>query len=370
MRVIETRCLLRGIVMSGLLLGAGCSQAPQDVKIVREEILSNVQAEEIARAPDGDFVIAGSEKWEKPWAMRVDAIGRVRWQYVFPVAIQGRLARGFSGVAVLPDGSSILCAMATRNQPRRIGWIVHLSASGTELSRMTIEPKNLQPGDFFTLDRCLRWGNGVAVLGSVNRYRTNGWLAKLDASGNVQWEKWGPLGAYDAYETSDDELVLAVRFSDATRLQRVGPTGDVLAEGQVSGQAKLVRPLMPADSVRVLSMQSDGPNSLWTLDMNLHPVGNPLMLKNVYIKVAYQLADRSVIVLGTARQGWSDADITAAIFRIYASGSARTLVLQPPHLSGEINDAVPANDPDTFATVRELGPERSALTWVTVSVTE
>lgn len=353
---------------------AACCGAsvPPHVKVIREEIVPSahsVQAEAVARAPDGDYVIAGSENWEKPWAMRVDATGRARWEYVSPVAIQGRGSSGFLGVAVLPDGSSMLCATANLNQPHQVGWLVHLNARGKELSRMTIEPKDYRQGDFITLDRCLRWGDGVALLGSVTRnWHANGWLVKLDASGNIQWQRMGPLGREDAFETRDHELLLLARAGRMDQIQRIGSTGDILSQSEVPDQAQFLRPLASRDPIRVLSMQMEGPSTVLSLNKQLRPLGKPTVVGNVYVKVAYELEDRSAIVFGNIRPG---GQITAAIFRIYANGAVGTLALRPPNQSGWINDAVLTGDANTFVMVRDAGfddagVDRSVLAWVTI----
>lgn len=355
--------------MASLLLGAGCSEAetpPDDVKIVREEQIGTsfaVQPQVITRAPNGDYVVAGAATpHARLWAMRLDPSGRAQWQYASSPVAPVAGTQGFLGAAVLPDNSTVLCSELVLHPPKQVGWVVHLDRNGNELSATSIEPRNVQPSDFIRLKRCLRWGEGVALLGSVIRdNKAIGWLVKLDSAGRFMWEKLGPEGLIDSVETSDHELLLASSNGFVTYLQRVSGEGVVVTQGKVSGEAHFVRPVAEANEVKVMSIDPDGETRLWTLDRDFRPVHHFTVGEHAPVKVAYELSDKSIVVFGGVS---ARGAITAGIERIYLRGAVRDLVVQPPFSWSWFNDAVYTGEGSTFLTVR--AGATSVLAWVHV----
>ena len=153
----------------------------------------------IAPAAGGGFVFAGETTVGKPtgggrqardaWVMRLDAQGDPVWEKKFG----GNKYDILSAIASVPGGGFILAGNTeSKGAGRNDGWVVRLDAQGEMLWERTYGKKDrdafwsitVVPGDRFS-------AGGFAVAGQLGSTRgdSDAWVLRLDKKGGVLWEK-------------------------------------------------------------------------------------------------------------------------------------------------------------------------------------
>lgn len=392
------RVVVLGLVLSSL--GACTSQASGHIRVVRSFFLERghlIQPRALVGTEDGGYVIAG--QFFGPWATRVNNQGQVVWRYVAP---RVRLTAGeiqgdslFTGAVTLPDDSTLLCGYSepteTPNSPLT-GLLTHLSPHGRVLNTETLYPDNDPHYVLNYLDHCIRWGKGVAVVGHTTRYPKHGagtnylWLLKLDAHGNIQWQKLiSNVGDSQILALPDRQLLLAWTPYDKTDLVRLDAQGDVTARGSLPGEGVLVHPLTTGPTLSVVSVLSKPHLRQWTINAALRDVayrrGDSV---GAWIEMAtrraYALPNGALALFGGAAPYWPKFANKIGKYlepvSMLLGGIPFVFLPAPrpngiqwisPHMHRQqlftfkrwgwpwIADAIPAGQPGEFATIRVVG---------------
>jgi hypothetical protein len=361
------------------LIFAGCHWAPSEQMNVERQVLlspeaNKVSAYSISRAPGGDFFVAGSANSVdgEAWAARVNSAGGVRWEFRYrpfdtavdhlepddtPLGRRKRESR-FYNVVALKDDSILLCGIkSVRKRPTP--FLIFLDHDGKFTEERTLQTKE---DGYPTGLRCLKWGDGAAVLGVLARAPKGiGWLVKLDSNGSVLWEKADDLYGYDdAVEMADHSLMLIGGYDRS--IVNVDGTGVVLGHYSIPGSDQhIMHPMSPQSHVRVGVVVSTTTSEFLTFNLDLKGPTRSVRAAAVGIKEGYELADGSLIVFGSTYRSTA----TANIARVYDNSTSTNFPVQPPYESPWIDDAVPGNEPNQFVAVRQVSGN-SVIAWVAV----
>jgi len=374
-RTVATLVLASQLV----LIGTACSQAPGErIRVIREVTLSrhHVSPYAIIRTPDGGYVVTGSTGVPDShgWATRLDSSGKQLWEYFAgpPDDMTPNVNR-IDGAVALSEDRTLLCGVEGAPRENSPARLVLLDAHGAVSEVRDLFPEGDKVKYNVWSAKCLRWGDGIAVLASASGIgKGDGWLLKLDRTGSVVWERFPLLGrARDVLEGQDHSLLVLSSdevSANNSRLDRLDTEGNVLLTRKFRGQACFVRPLSPADStIRITTDEEpDGPSKLWQvedsyLDGSFKDVEKPITLARFEPTTGYELADHSLVIFGGGfGGGW-----VAAVIRIYKNSATDEIPLGPLHQSGWVSDATPTS-PGEFATVRHTLDFRPILAWISI----
>ena len=366
------------------------SDAPRGtLHIEREVVLSaghSVSPNIIVRAPDGGYIVAGgdNESNTEAWAIKVSSEGKTVWEYLDGTpeswADYKSGINQFHGAVVLADGSTLLCGVKEINR-RSFGLLTHIGLNGEVIDQRYLNSRGNEKYRS-SIRRCLRWGDGVVLLGraSIPTVPGAGWLVKLEKSGKVAWETTDDEASNgdDALELPSGDLVLSA-WAPATRLVRLNSKGEVVARHPLSGEATFMRPLFNSSTVRIaISDMDSGAKSFLEFDTDLHEISHSDHSEQLGITRGYELRDHSLVLFGAI----DDRGGTASIGRMELGSALKNYPLLPLHRSGVVKDAVPTNKPHEYALVRvsvtpvpgspqfkarnPIVMHRGLLTWVTL----
>lgn len=142
-------------------------------------------------AEDSGFVLAGYKTVAAPgledvWVFKIDADGHLVWQKTFG----GNSREWANGVAAVPGGF-LVAVNSYVYQVYDVGWFIKVDASGNVLwQRRAAGPggQTFYPQGFTAFP-----GGGTFVWGAYYDYNggmgANAWLARMDDSGNLYWQK-------------------------------------------------------------------------------------------------------------------------------------------------------------------------------------
>jgi hypothetical protein len=172
-------------------------------KVVHEVLLTHqddvINPWAVTKSNDGGFVIAGSAGLSA-WATKIDGAGNVAWNYVRGLQDNFRGLAEFRGAVAMLDGTTYLCGWMPRppGSQAPAAMLTQLDAAGRLISEKFMAAQGISDGGVFA--DCVRWGDGIAVVGQIGRlvrpaaqgvypvseraYR----LLTLDAAGNVRWD--------------------------------------------------------------------------------------------------------------------------------------------------------------------------------------
>lgn len=217
-------------------------------------------ATDIIQVEDGNFVVGGNifvdgfRADSQMRVLKVDPLGDVLWD----ISLGGRQIDGANALAATPDGGVVLTGYFTNAETfAREIWVVKVDADGDVQWE-----KNLGVGtgeDIVALE-----DGGAIVVGTApqkddSRY-FDWWVVRLDAKGALFWQRlYGGL-----YEDSAASIVHARKESvvimgtigpqfdrlepDATRILSIDRNGDQIWETTIAGEDfKVVRDIGPAD---------------------------------------------------------------------------------------------------------------------------
>jgi len=177
---------------------------------------SNDVAQSIQQTSDGGYIVAGITQsfgvvFVAAWVFKLDANGNVQWQKTYG---GGDLDRANS-IQQTSDGGYVVA-----------GWTSSFGAGGYDAWLFKLDANgNVQwqkayggTGDDFANSIQQTSDSGYVVAGWTSSFGAgyaDAWLFKLDANGNVQWQKaYGGTGndyAQSIQQTSDGEYVVAVK---------------------------------------------------------------------------------------------------------------------------------------------------------------
>jgi uncharacterized delta-60 repeat protein len=188
---------LAPLLLAALLASSAIAQ-PGDPKVPRTAVFDKTfcirqinHAASVIALPDGGFAAAGHTNAKgagsrDAWVIRLDAAGGVLWEKTYG----GKLADEASSIAALPDGGFIL-AGSTQSWDFTKGdaWLIRLDANGEVLWEKTYGNKLAA----FTSIAVLAEG-GFMAAGKlhekpVSTWKSVAWVLRLDASGNILWEQ-------------------------------------------------------------------------------------------------------------------------------------------------------------------------------------
>jgi hypothetical protein len=362
-----------GAVVAFLLIascgntGASADSIAMDRDVAIEGLIGH--ATSLAPTPGGGFVVAGYS-----WAVATDANGAVLWRYTDPDAAAIPKSYGqseFHGVVPLSNGNILLCGI-DQTPNGSVGLLTVLNSAGQLVEKRLIQPPG--PGTNYAVrfDRCLRWDDGIAVIGGTVRDGTRfDWLMKLDGNGGKQWDlfDYGLIGI-DAVETVNHNLVMASTdvVTRSTRLVQVNPQGHVVSTMPFAGYPdNMVRSAVPTSTLKVLANIDRADTEVFTLNDKFAQIVSPrpTKLKMTINGCAWVLSDGSVAVFGNLfAQGGVYRSTVARIAAGDRPDEARAFALpNSQSISASVYDAVPISE-KTFVAARDLNGSL-VLSWVT-----
>ena len=144
-----------------------------------------------ARTDDGGFILAGyrtvaSPGLEDVWVFKIDADGHMVWQKTF-----GGDSREWANDILAVPGGFLVAVNSYIYQVYDVGWLIKLDGSGNVLWQRRYAGPDGQT--FYPMGLTSFPGGGTFVWGAIYNYNdgtgANAWLARLDDSGNFYWQK-------------------------------------------------------------------------------------------------------------------------------------------------------------------------------------
>ena len=329
----------------------------------------------IEHVSDGGFVLGGRMDDDRAaWATALDESGVVRWRYLLkpPNPQVGGYYPYFSGAVPTANGGVLLCGTIDLGLPRKPeinGLLVRLDGKGQLLRQQFISPgpseSEFSHVAFF--DRCVPWSNGVALVGRVTRYDTDGqrtqfhWIVEANSDGAVQWQKLIPSKG-DGSEPSQVRSISdgGLIISD-TETIRIDAQGNLRARFGVVGRSRLV---LSADAQSVpelldcLGGQSHGQLIRLTDDLEIAAQQNLpippgyLCGPSQYAMQAYGLTDGSIVLFGFYYENRAHIPGIVKWYSKFSTVSAGRFALGN---APWFNAATPTGKAGEFATVRVTG---------------
>jgi hypothetical protein len=338
-------------------------------------------------AADKGIIIAGSAG-PGAFATKVDTEGKVLWNYTIgfqdPVSYPMPSHPEFGGVVTMPDGSIFLCGHMgrPRGSSAPTALLAHLDPAGHVLSENLLASPSATggPDEGGWLQSCIQWGDGLLAMsvgGRVVRPMTPGHLpeteswfrfVRLDAAGNVQWERHIAVAPVDTPGPGDvvllavgPDVVLSAAGSLNTELLRISASGDVLAQKKLSGRFLFVRPVVPDGVLQLFGNVANVPQSMAiTLDEQLNEIGrvqenHP---QDFLMSVAYRMPDRSLVLFGSGIHNRGPR-FTSRIVHVDGALQKEQYLEPGPNRSpyrdlGSIWAAAPAGSVGEFVVARSL----------------
>jgi hypothetical protein len=185
-----------GYLMSGSTMSFGAGSL--DGWLVKTDASGNMQwnktygtsgAEFLAyviQASDGGYAILGAVMGAiyKPWLLKIDANGNMQWNQTYTASrFQGGLV-----VAQAADGGYAIEGRANSSAGDNDFWLAKMDSSGNMQWNKTYGGT----GDEVGYGLVVTTDGGYSMSGYTNSFGAggyDGWLAKTDANGNMQWNK-------------------------------------------------------------------------------------------------------------------------------------------------------------------------------------
>lgn len=211
-----------GYVLAGYTQSFGAGD--RDFWVVRVDAFGNIvwqraiggpladTAMELVETVDGGFAIAGVTRsygagMVSGWVVKLDANGSLLWNRV----IGGSNSNSFGGLAATSDGGVIAAGATQPAGGSYDGWLVKLSSAGAVTWQRRYSGADT---DMFTRVRQTADGGYIAV-GQTQSFGTGGdlWVVKTDASGAITWQRnyggAGFEGGSDVRQTTDGGYIVA-----------------------------------------------------------------------------------------------------------------------------------------------------------------
>jgi hypothetical protein len=216
---------------------------------------------------------------------------------------------------------------------------------------------------------------------------------KLDATGKLVWESTDPEGSsgHDVLVLPGGDLLLAQQLPDP-RLVRLDRNGKVLARRGLEAAPALIEPLFGSSALSIAQLDAAAASTtFWNYDYDFHELPHLEVSESIGISRGYELPDHSLILFGGMEvheriHGLDMHGGTANVGRVYPDSSMQNFPLRPLYTSAFVADAIPTGKPHEFVliryamvpepgsptykdvsgTVRNTGPFRALLTWITL----
>lgn len=383
-------------VLFGVLLGmtvniflSPSAAAADHIELSRDIFIPSgrtvIMPDALARTKEGGYVLAGRIRgyapyYGVPWAARIDREGHVQWRYIpdGKGGVVGVEDEGYRSVVTLPDDSTLLCgagpvrggASPLRKGPSilMVGVLTHLSKTGKLIGERGFLPTRQLQVPYSGFQKCVRWGNGVAVIGDAEAakksngrvvYKNFYWLVVLNAQGQVQWTKLIPNDIEVPKDVTIDQAVVLTNQDlifevDDHRIVRVGPHGSVNKQ-RISDAVELVHQVVPGTASRLFS---GPPAALRTFGRHLKNMGRMTgSAQTIATNEAYQLPDGSLVLFGDARPKEDNGHHIASIEWLSPDLDRKEIFSFPAsHWWGGVTAAVPTGRPGEFVTARTVVP--------------
>jgi hypothetical protein len=199
-------------------------------------------AASVIALPDGGFAAAGhtnakgAGSWDA-WVIRLDTAGGMLWERTYG----GPLDDSASSIAALPDGGFIVAgSFHSRDRNKGDGWLLRLDAKGEVLWEKTYGGKLTA----FASVAALADGGFIAA-GKLHERRADywksmAWIVRLDANGIILWAQSfhgeQEARASAAVQLSDGSLAVAANVhspnsnENGIHIIRLGAGGKILSE--------------------------------------------------------------------------------------------------------------------------------------------
>ena len=297
----------------------------------------------VIEATDDGFIVAG-DSGDRAWAAKTDMAGKILWTYhVEKPSSSGsspwlQVSPIFSCAAALSDGSFWLIG-STIDRVEKVGLLVHLDRQGKVIeSRTAVPPLGASRGNVNLLIDCVRWGDGVAIVGSTSLPRSavtprSGnsqpvasssvrkaayWVLILGPNGNTTFEEIIPTG----YERSigsqrsgmslqavGSQLIVSAQTGADTEVLRLDPSGTARVQKHYANAfLSLVRPVVPDGKIQLLGtvLEANGSTrskslssvELIALNDDLEELRRQTVPRQMVPKVTYRLPNESLLVFG------------------------------------------------------------------------
>ena len=162
-------------------------------------------ARSIQQTSEGGYVVAGGRE-EHAWLMKLDAKGAIQWQKAY-----GSHGDGVYSVQQTEDGGYVVAGV-TGSERFSAAWVGKLDAQGE------IQWQKAYGGEHgetaYSIQQTMDGGYIIAgVTNSSEKGDQDAWIWKVDAQGEIQWQKgYGGQhgeGAYSIHQAADDGYILA-----------------------------------------------------------------------------------------------------------------------------------------------------------------
>ncbi len=209
-----------GYIVAGETMSFGADDS--DIWVLKLDASGNVTwqrtydivlggASSIQQTADGGYIVAGGGYFSF-LVLKLDASGNVAWQKIF----SNRDFDAASSIQQTADGGYIVVGITAYFIPIDSDiWVLKLDASGNVTWERTYGG-GLAKGSSWAESIQQTSDGGYIVAGRTNSFGAGGtdiWVLKLDASGNITWERtYGGAAIDDAYaikQTSDGGYVVA-----------------------------------------------------------------------------------------------------------------------------------------------------------------
>jgi len=373
------RKIVDAAILSMVVIVMMNSATAQEVTLSREAIIRGnppdvvLQPKAIVRSDDGGFIIAGQiNARQQAWAAKTDGNGNVLWRYEANVKDELPIGDGaeFNGAVVMPDGSTYLCGSMPRPRGERPpALLTHLDKEGRLVfERLVFPQKMAKHGNVSFLD-CIRWGDGLVLLGRVRQYPEPGkdesfyWLLALDAQGGMKWESLIPT-TFDTIDeagsllATEDSLMFSGNRFPKTELFRVSRAGELETRKIVGGQFRFVHPTSNDGIVQIFGHTSKGTAALITINDRFEEVRNieGTHPENFISFLAYRLPNQSLVLFGSEIKagGAQFASRVVSVDAELRTEHVLNLSGGPYYDSGFVKAAVPTGMAGEFVAARDL----------------
>jgi hypothetical protein len=186
----------------------------------------------VVQTSDGGYLVVGSTHsfgfgGNDAWLFKIDSEGNQLWSQTYGTPYEDFAASivqtsdGDFAVAGWTEPSNVQDA----DQRNDVFWLIRIDSAGKTLWGQTYHP-----GDYCYSPSLIQTSDGGFALAGSVEYRVNGslvfggWLAKVDASGNMQWNQTYAQQAGNLVQASDGGFVLVV----SGNLVKVDSAGEIL----------------------------------------------------------------------------------------------------------------------------------------------
>lgn len=192
----------------------------------------NDAASSVVQTSDVGYLVAGSTHsfgvgGNDAWLFKIDPAGNQLWSQTYGTPYEDfassivQTSDGDFAVTGWTEPSNVQGA----DQRNDVFWLIKIDPAGKTLWGQTYHP-----GDYCYSPSLIQTSDGGFTLAGSVEYRVNGslvfggWLAKVDASGNMQWNQTYAHQAGNLVQASDGGLVLVV----GGNLVKVDSAGEML----------------------------------------------------------------------------------------------------------------------------------------------